>query len=115
MKLYEIENFISKKLRRKMWPSDDYIYYRTARLYSPTGLPYSPLDYWSIFEANDWEEYVEPKRKQKKKYTMYRHWYLVVNSLSWADTTMTWGEFMADGLDRTYLETEILKEFEVEE
>lgn len=112
-KLYEIANFLDKKVRRKGWKDPaEYIYYRNGNFYCEDGIFYTGISAWQMFVTDDWEEYVEPK--PKKKYTMYRHWYLdLTGILCQCCTDRSWEDFSYTCNGGTLLETEVVKEFEV--
>lgn len=113
MRLYEFENFLSKKLRRISWRnSDGYIYFgENGHLYCEDGCLWGRDSFRDLLSADDWEEYVEPK--PKKKYTMYKHWYLVSGELKSMETTKEWPASKAESRNIIHIGTEIIKEFEV--
>lgn len=108
-KLYEIENFREKIV----------IFEGVPMRHMPNGEWHTladALDYTDVVGANffkdGWTEYIEPK--PKKKYTMYRHWYLdLTGILCQCCTNRSWEDFSYTCNGGTLLETEIVKEFEV--
>lgn len=67
----------------------------------------------SLMISDDYEIYTPPK--QKKKYVMYRYYYIASNGFfCCADTSESWEEYCFSE-DAKLLETEVLKEIEVEE
>jgi hypothetical protein len=63
-KLYEIENYLEKKVRRKDWKAKDfYIYFKDGLWFDYEN------EYFFIvgdFEGDDWEEYIEANPHVKK-------------------------------------------------
>jgi len=68
MKLYEIPNYLEKKVRRKDHDEGYYIYFNNGAWLSETGFHYHIGD---ELNCNDWEEYVEnPQRKRFWKWVI---------------------------------------------
>jgi len=112
MKLYEIPNYLEKKVRRPLWNYNSYIYFKNG-IWLDFNEKYYNLDIEDINRI-DWEEYQEPKKK--KKLTMYRYWFAWSgHRLDYHDSSTNWSmlSFHINGAE--LLETEIIKEIEVEE
>jgi len=65
------------------------------------GFIYSSCDY-SVYEES----------KPKKKYVMYRHWFLSSGELVSRHSNLKWDQMLYD-VDSKFVETEIIKEIEV--
>ena len=69
MKLYEIENYLKKKLRYRRHIKDHYIYFKNGYWVNHKGQTFymSPEE----SEATEWEEYTEPDPPKVKRYWLW--------------------------------------------
>jgi len=65
LKLYEIENYLEKKVRRKDHDKGYYIFFTNGVWTSNVGFYYH---IGNEITCDDWEEYVEPKEKKVKRF-----------------------------------------------
>lgn len=71
MKLYEIQDYLNKKVRRNHWSPGDYICFDKGIWVDENGTQY-PMSA-TLIGVNDWEEYREPKRKVKMWPALFKH------------------------------------------
>ena len=69
MFIWEIENYLTSKVRVKLWPKHNYIHLKKGVWYDEEGGHY-PLEPYEV-EGDDWEEYIEEPEKPKLVTTQF--------------------------------------------
>lgn len=108
MKLNGIKDYLNmKKVRRDAWCKNRYIYFDKWCWFDDENNLFLSVN--DIGERLDWEEYIE--EKPKKKYAMYRYWFLDEDDeLSFILDARRWEESEYHSKHYKLLETEIIKE-----
>lgn len=69
MKLYEIPDYLNKKLRLRSWVTDDYIYFKNGCWYNDHDQLYHLM--LDLADYPGWEEYIPAKKKVTKRFWMW--------------------------------------------
>jgi len=111
MKLFEIENYLQKKVRRKSHDEGYFLIFKNGFWYNPQyNFNYNII---GEVEEDDWEEYAEPKEKTVKRYWQ---WIVDHDDLGFIATARFFDDELrpSRGIQESYLGKDFVKKISSE-